>query len=198
MGSEANACNKFEKNSISELAERVNNNNVVVVPCTPPPNYRSTCSVVPPTPEDTNEFSIHSRSSETPTDALFDSFAPGPDKLMLAPQPPMKYRQESRTHVVRSLNFADFLQDTLGHESNTDEKSIECFLEEIVYSTVMDAIVSEQQTTKQVEVEVEVHTPESAPRLIGIAETCPKAPFKYVCKKRSIVINKEICKKLDF
>ncbi|CAA0827467.1 Unknown protein [Striga hermonthica] len=188
MGSEYN---KFEKNSISQ----VNNNNVIVVPCTPPPNYRPTCSIVPPTPEDTNEFSIHRSCSVTPTDALFDSFAPGPDKLMLAPQPSRKYRQESRTHVVRSLNFGP---DALGHDSNTDEKSIECFLEEIVYNTVLDAIVSEEQTTKQVEVEVEVRTPESATRLVGIAETCPQAPFKYVHKKRSIVINKEICKKLDF
>ncbi|KAK6129458.1 hypothetical protein DH2020_036799 [Rehmannia glutinosa] len=124
-------------------------------------------------------------SSETPKETLFDSFAPGPDNVLLAPHH-RKYREESRIHVVRRLNFLceTHLVRDISHESNMETISDEEHLFEIVYDTILDAIVSEQ--TKELGAKFPTRfsgldgfrTPKSAPHLSGIAETCPAAPVK--------------------
>ncbi|KAI3447870.1 hypothetical protein Pfo_004535 [Paulownia fortunei] len=142
-------------------------------------------------------------SLETPKETLFDSFAPGPDKFMLAPHH-RKYREESWTHVKRRLNFmceTNLVRD-ICHESNIETISDEEHLFEIVYSTILDAIVSEQ--TKELVAKFPTRdsdldgfrTPKSAPHLSGVAETCPGAPVKSTSKYRNI--DKEICRKLEF
>lgn len=142
-------------------------------------------------------------SLETPKETLFDSFAPGPDKFMLAPQQ-RKYREESRNHVVRRLDFmcATNLVRDFSHESGIDTFSDEERLFDIVYGTILDAIFSEQ--TKELVAKFPtrgsdlqgLRTPKSAPLLSGFTETCPGAPIKSTSKSRNI--DKEICRKLEF
>ncbi|KAH6798314.1 hypothetical protein C2S51_034798 [Perilla frutescens var. frutescens] len=153
----------------------------------------------PATPEENGEHNHHHHHddllSETPKESLFDSFAPASDKFLLAPRH-TKYKQESRNHVVRRLDF-DF-DSTTNHVSSTtaaeeEEEEERRRLFEIVYATIMEAIFAEQEDDEE---EGGSTTPKSAPRLTGVAETCPPPPIKSARKQRCI--DKEICRKLYF
>lgn len=149
-----------------------------------------------------NEESLY-----TPQKGTFDPFAPGPDKFMLAPYS-RKYAQESQTSVVRRLNFEPMLSSIeiddggeahVGTKSDDDE-----ILLETVYGTLLEAIIStqaaERNSGKVESVPTSVpdgfKTPISAPRLSGVAETCPCAPVKPTNKFRNI--EKGLCRKLEF
>ncbi|KAH6824738.1 hypothetical protein C2S53_009711 [Perilla frutescens var. hirtella] len=156
----------------------------------------------PATPEENGEHHHHHRRSddllsETPKESLFDSFAPASDKFLLAPRH-TKYKQESRNHVVRRLDFDfdfdsttnDLSSTAAAAEAEEEEEEERRRLFEIVYATIMEAIIAEQEE------EEESTTPKSAPRLTGVAETCPPPPMKSARKQRCI--DKEICRKLHF
>ncbi|XP_057786250.1 unknown protein 1-like [Salvia miltiorrhiza] len=148
----------------------------------------------PATPEENGEHNHPSSSSssspppspttclETPKETLFDSFAPGSDKLLLAPRH-RKYREESRNHVVRCLNFKDF--------DNDEER-----LFEIVYGAIMDSISAELELAKAAAGE-EASPPRST-LLTGVAETCPAPPTKSATTRKRCIIDNAICRKLDF
>ncbi|KAK2981874.1 hypothetical protein RJ640_010391 [Escallonia rubra] len=124
-------------------------------------------------------------SPRTPKEGVFDPFAPGPDKLMLAPH--RKHNQESRVSVARCLNFNSTLKIVGDAKCEIDAEMIsdEDILLETVYVTLLEAIVSKQQS-EMVLRELSpldpspdgFKTPTSAPCLNGIAETCPGAPVK--------------------
>lgn len=141
--------------------------------------------------------------SETPKEALFDSFAPGPDKFMLVAQR-SKYWEESQTHVARRLNFTcltNVVRD-ISYGSNIGKISDEDYMFDIVYGAILDAIVSEQTKELVTNFPTQVtdldmlRTPKSAPRLTGVAETCPAAPMKSTSKYRNI--DKKLCRKLAY
>ncbi|KAL6528558.1 hypothetical protein OROMI_029203 [Orobanche minor] len=160
-------------------------------------------------------------SSETPPkETLFDSFAPGPDNLMLAPPPPPPphhrkyYTKENELrikHVVRrQLNFMCEIRDITTTSTTHMDSDIEHdHLFQIVYGTILDSIVSDHETKKEVVVGGGdgnggfesgfdgFGTPVPHLLLCGIAETCPRAPIKSTTKYRNN-IDKEICKKLEF
>lgn len=159
----------------------------------------------PATPEEKGEHSINSspltRSDEndgleTPKETLFDSFAPASDKFLLAPHH-RKYREDSRNHVVRRLDF--FVEGFTTVSAAAAEIEIDIEIEEeerlfeIVYATIMDAIFAEQEQQPQPQ---PPPTPKSAPLLTGVADTCPAPPIKSARKQR--FIDKEICRKLEF
>lgn len=174
--------------------------------------------VGPATPEENGENHSTNKqqdcpggSSETPKETLFDSFAPpaSSDEFLLAPQH-YKYRQEWRNHVVRRLDFTGDDSNSNSNVSNVvveivDKKNL-CYekqgqeeeeeqrLFEIVYTSIMDAILSDLQDAK----EEAPTTPKSAPLLDGIASTCPAPPIKPFSTQHRFIIDKEICKKLDF
>lgn len=142
-------------------------------------------------------------SPQTPKETVFDPFAPGPDKLLLAPHGG-KCMEESRINVVRQLNFnstANLLGDA-NHEANKEIILGEEKLFESVYGTLLEAIISEQtqelvaKALTQVSESDGYRTPTSAPCLNGVADTCPGAPVKSTSKFR--VIDKELCRKLEF
>ncbi|XP_047980264.1 unknown protein 1-like [Salvia hispanica] len=161
----------------------------------------------PATPEEKAEHSPpHSSPDvETPKETLFDSFAPGSDKLLLAPRR-LKYRDESHSHVVRRLNFASSLIEEFDNVADDGgEEDEEQRLFEIVYGTIMDAISKEQgapTSTPLLTGIAETHpkeeqgTPRSMPLLTGIAETCPAAPIKSATTRQQCIIDKDICRKL--
>lgn len=139
----------------------------------------------------------------TPKDGVFDPFAPGPDNLMLAPLS-MKYLEESRSYVARRLNFSSLMTDN-------DCENLECVSEtgfeddmvlEAVYDSLLEAIIHKQAEDilgeiSAVDSSPDAHaTPLFAPRLTGIAETCPGAPLKSVKKSRNIDLS--LCRKLEF
>ncbi|KAL2457873.1 Uncharacterized protein Adt_46155 [Abeliophyllum distichum] len=140
-------------------------------------------------------------SPRTPKENVFDPFAPGPDKLLLAPHHG-KCTEESRINVVRQLNFMSTAN--LFRDANRDANEETILDEEFesVYGTLLEAIISEQTKELVAKALSEVsesdgfRTPTSAPRLSGVADTCPRAPVKSSSKCR--VIDKELCRKLEF
>ena len=81
--------------------------------------------------------------------------------------------------------------------SNADSSDEEIMFK-FVYESVLEAIVS-NQTAKISSPESNsdgFKTPTSAPRLKGVAETCPGAPLKPTRKLRTA--SKRLCMKLNF
>lgn len=185
MGSELmneeTMCGKSVLISMSGIVEAKN----VLGPATPDENG-----------EHNHEYNFSPSSSptpsfgelETPKETLFDSFAPASDKFLLAPHH-RKYREESRNLVVRRLDFTTPECRNAPTTCSDEEKR----LFEIVYSTIMDAILAEAAAPTPAPA-----TPRSlgVPLLTGVAETCPAAPIKPARMQRCI--DKEICKKLEF
>ncbi|KAI3666784.1 hypothetical protein L6452_41821 [Arctium lappa] len=137
-------------------------------------------------------------SPSTPKEGVFDPFAPGPDKLMLAPIC-MKYLEESRSFVARRLNFTSVM--TKKDPENVCESGFEDdMLLEAVYESLLEAIICKQAEDIVAAVDSSCcsspETPPGAPRLTGIAETCPGAPLKAVKKSRNIEMS--LCRKLEF
>ncbi|WCJ27892.1 Cyclin-dependent protein kinase inhibitor SMR11 [Euphorbia peplus] len=143
-----------------------------------------------------------SSSPKTPKDGVFDPFAPGPDDKLWAPQG-KKYCNEARISVARRLSFSTSFK---GFSCSTpcddaqfvsDEKIIES-----VYENLLEVIVSNQTESILAELSSAerdfgaCETPPSAPRVTGVAETCPGAPLKPTGKSRSIDFG--LCKKLEF
>ncbi|XAR55703.1 hypothetical protein NMG60_11035871 [Bertholletia excelsa] len=152
----------------------------------------------------TDEFCTStSGSPRTPAKGVFDPFAPGPDKFMLAPHS-NKYLQESRTTVARQLNFDSSLNfsERGKHETAAETDSDDEMLLETMYDDLLEAIFSTQTKCLPAEIspmDIEtdgLKTPDSATRLTGIAETCPRAPVKRSRKSR--IINQDLCRKLEF
>lgn len=138
----------------------------------------------------------------TPKEGVFDPFAPGPDNLMLAPLSKI-HLEESRTYVARRLNFNSIMKKK---DCERNERAIETgfdddMLLEAVYDNLLEAIISKQAEDMLAELaggpshDVLV-TPPSAPRVTGIADTCPGAPMKPVKKSRNIDLS--LCRRLDF
>ncbi|XP_059668184.1 unknown protein 1 [Cornus florida] len=139
----------------------------------------------------------------TPKEDVFDPFAPGPDKLMLAPQS-NKYLEETRSSVARQLNFGSsvkFVGDE-NHGNDAEHISDEETLVEAVYRTLLKEIVSKQIEELFAEISAldsvsdGFKTPPSAPRFSGVADTCPGAPMKPTRKSRNI--DQGLCRKLEF
>ncbi|GKE74553.1 cyclin-dependent protein kinase inhibitor SMR11-like protein [Tanacetum coccineum] len=69
---------------------------------------------------------------------------------------------------------------------------------ERVYESILEGIISKEAEDILSEIVAAdvLMTPPSAPRLSGIAETCPGAPMKPATKLRNI--DSRLCKKLEF
>ncbi|KAJ8898837.1 hypothetical protein K2173_008146 [Erythroxylum novogranatense] len=136
-------------------------------------------------------------SPKTPKDGVFDPFAPGPNEMAMAPHC-KKYLDEARASVSRCLNFtSSFRRCSFDADSFTDEEMFET-----VYENLLEAIVFKQTEGALTQVPNEecdsdaCRTPPLAPRLNGLAETCPGAPLKSTVKSR--VIDLGLCRKLEF
>ncbi|KAL8504962.1 hypothetical protein ACS0TY_016238 [Phlomoides rotata] len=152
--------------------------------------------VIPSPPRVPSSNSSDGNALETPKEALYDSFAPGPDKFMHAPKQ-RKYGDESRSHVVKRLNFscATNLEKEFSRETSMETLSDEDHLFEIVHSTILDIIYSEQAESHDSDVE-RPRTPKSARILSWVAETCPGAPLK--SSRKFVKIDQDLCRKLEF
>ncbi|OMO59903.1 hypothetical protein CCACVL1_24552 [Corchorus capsularis] len=146
--------------------------------------------------------SLDQSSPKTPKDGVFDPFAPGPEEKAMAPLC-RKYVDQMRNSVARRLQF-DFSVRKVDFETcGTDAESIsdeEMF--ESVYENLLETIVSNQaegflKEFSNIEGDFDgCKTPPLAPRLNGVAETCPGAPMKLSKKSRNIDLG--LCKKLEF
>lgn len=188
-----------------------------------PPDFTSPNTVLTSPPE-TTCFESHQHyydmcyqnedSPCTPKEGFFDPFAPGPDKLMLAPLC-RKYLQEPRSSAARCLNFNSSVKFAGDEKCESDAETIsdEELLLEMVYVDLLEVIVSSQAVSIQTETSIpeismtdpvpdefkttdEFKTPTSEARLNGVAETCPGAPMKATRKFRNI--DKGLCRKLEF
>ncbi|KAL6998538.1 hypothetical protein U1Q18_008666 [Sarracenia purpurea var. burkii] len=154
-------------------------------------------------PKNNSCASIDDRSPCTPMEGVFDPFAPGPDKLMLAPLS-KKYMEDSRSNLVRRINFGSSVNVVQDGICETDAETIsdDEILLETVYDTLLEAIVSKQtewllpETLPLDPVSDGLNTPSSGTRLNGIAETCPGAPVKPTRKLRNV--DHGLCRKLEF
>uniref|UniRef100_A0A1D1XS67 Uncharacterized protein n=1 Tax=Anthurium amnicola TaxID=1678845 RepID=A0A1D1XS67_9ARAE len=139
---------------------------------------------------------------QTPRERTFDSFAPGPERLMFAPK--KKSVKETHVSVQRMLNFdscSHLKENLLGNisEGNSEEKSILVS----VYKSLLDVIISCQVgelNGESLSADSTLFdgskTPTSLPLLNGVAETCPGAPLRPTSKTRKFSVN--ICRKLEF
>ncbi|XP_062003524.1 cyclin-dependent protein kinase inhibitor SMR11 [Rosa rugosa] len=143
-----------------------------------------------------------SGSPRTPEDGVFDPFAPGPEKLAMAPMC-KKFVSKSRSVVARQLSFDSPVQisedeiSTNGVESLSDEEIFEA-----VYENLLEAIVSDltlsvlgERARKDWDCGDDCTTPPGT-RLTGIAETCPGAPLRPSGKSRKIDLG--LIRKLEF
>lgn len=141
-------------------------------------------------------------SPRTPEGGVFDPFAPGPEKLAMAPMC-KKFVSKSRSVVARQLSF-DSLVQTSDDETSTD--SVESLSDEdmfeAVYESLLEAIVSDltlsvlgEHARKDWDCGDDCTTPPGT-RLNGIAETCPGAPLRPVGKSRKIDLG--LIRKLEF
>ncbi|KAJ9543019.1 hypothetical protein OSB04_022726 [Centaurea solstitialis] len=135
----------------------------------------------------------------TPKEGVFDPFAPGPDKLMLAPIC-TKYLEESRSFVARRLNFSSAMTKKDCEKEGCESGFEDDMLLEAVYESLLEAIICKQAEDIVATVDSccpsSPETPPCAPLLTGIAETCPGAPMKAVKKSRNIEMS--LCRKLEF
>ncbi|CAO2827497.1 unnamed protein product [Amaranthus hypochondriacus] len=145
--------------------------------------------------------SVLEDSPSTPVEGVFDSFAPGPDELQLAPIRKTLIIKSERI-IARRLNFDDIddFSSFSRDEKGADALSEKALLESI-YETLLEAItskLSEEFFAENGPVEMEeVHTPTSPLPLTGVAETCPGAPMKAAAGK-SRIIDQGLCRKLEF
>lgn len=137
----------------------------------------------------------------TPKRGVFDPFAPGPDNLMMAPLS-MKYLEESRNFVARRLNFNCIMTENVCEERVYESDFEDDMLLEAIYYSLLEVIICKHAEDMVGEISAvdsspdAVKTPPFAPRLTGIAETCPGAPLKSVKKSRNIDLS--LCRKLEF
>lgn len=144
-------------------------------------------------------------SPRTPKSGMFNPFAPGPDDKMLAPLC-KKYMSESRFSVARRLDFdsSDTPVLTVGKcGDEADVKLDEEMLLKLTYDSLLEFIVLMQTGGKPADIFPSTpldfdgfRTPTSAPRLTGIAETCPDAPRKRMSKLLNLDMG--LCRKLEF
>lgn len=147
--------------------------------------------------------SNHIGSPKTPEDGVFDPFAPGPDAMALAPLC-KKYSDEMRGIVARRLNFDYRVKKidygigsahALDAESVSDEEMLESMYKDILEMVL--ASLAESISAEIAEGKYDFcKTPSLAPRLNGIADTCPGAPIKLSGKARNIDLG--LCRKLKF
>jgi hypothetical protein len=144
--------------------------------------------------------SSNEHNPSTPKEGVFDPFAPGPDKFMMAPIR-RKNPDESQTYVARRLNFSNPAKQEGDSKRENDAEIIidEEMLLETVYDSLLEAIVSHQTAEKTLTPDPNSDgfmTPPNAPRLNGIAETCPDAPIKRTAKSRTPDL--ALCRKLEY
>ncbi|KAH7554634.1 hypothetical protein JRO89_XS12G0251000 [Xanthoceras sorbifolium] len=142
-------------------------------------------------------------SPQTPKDVVFDPFAPGPDHLAMAPLN-KKYIDQVRSSVARRLNFESSIHFE-EHNNDTCADDVESISDEevfeSVYNNLLEAIVAKQTEgllaeIANIECDSDCCQTPPAPRLNGIAETCPGAPMKSSAVSRKIDLG--LCRKLEF
>ncbi|KAK9723783.1 hypothetical protein RND81_05G024900 [Saponaria officinalis] len=150
------------------------------------------------TVEGFNTVSSDDDSPRTPEQGVFNPFAPGPERLCLAPL--SKKLVKERTKVVaRRLDF-DHVYEPLSSFKDEDIR-LENILFETVYETILESILLKQTE----DFLAENHglefsgccTPTSSHPLTGISDTCPGAPPKATTRK-SVNVDPGLCRRLEF
>ncbi|KAJ6803631.1 hypothetical protein M6B38_292495 [Iris pallida] len=176
-------------------------------------NGRELCPLTPSLESETLETSSASDKTEnsemvsacqTPSESIFDPFAPGPEEMALAPNPKKKTLRGTKMPLRRRLIFdlrsdseeeMEEIESTLLDKEDTLLESIcKSFLELIVSNQAKQ--ISSEYLTKEDNLIEGLKTPTSLPLLTGIADTCPAAPTRPVLKFRRL--DQSICRKLEF
>ncbi|KAK4795479.1 hypothetical protein SAY86_013473 [Trapa natans] len=140
-------------------------------------------------------------SPHTPKVDVFDPFAPSSDDLLHAPQCNKPF-DDSRTNAARHLSFGLSIEELKNGSCKGDGTSItDEEILELVYNNILKIILESKTEDPlpgpSIERSNEVcDTPASRPKLIGVAETCPRAPRKAAVMSRNIDLS--LCKKLLF
>ncbi|XP_072975726.1 uncharacterized protein [Typha angustifolia] len=139
---------------------------------------------------------------QTPSESIFDPFAPGPEELAFAPK--KKMMKGTQYPLRRQLNFDIYDACVKNLESNiTEDAEEEDRFVELVCKSFLDLIISNQ--LKEISDQMFLSepspsecfkTPTSTPILCGIADTCPAAPLRQTLKSKRV--GQGICRKLDF
>ncbi|GJR98058.1 cyclin-dependent protein kinase inhibitor SMR11-like protein [Tanacetum coccineum] len=177
------------KNSINLSSSPLVDKGVAsLCPITPFSNKESvysTSKVISPSTV-SSSMSIDHDVPSTPMEDVFDSLAAGRDKFM-------KHGEKSESFVARKLNFNSGDKECASDSRFEDGKVMES-----VYESILEGIISKEAEDILSEIVAAdvLMTPPSAPRLSGIAETCPGAPMKPATKLRNI--DSRLCRKLEF
>nr|CAD1817446.1 unnamed protein product [Ananas comosus var. bracteatus] len=139
---------------------------------------------------------------QTPTESIFDPFAPGPDELAFAPK--KKMMKGTLVPLRRQLNFdlngiaAKNLEMDFSGDAEEEDRIIELvcksFLELIISNQVQE--INAQNFPTEPSRSEGFKTPVSCPLLNGVADTCPAAPIRPNLKSKRL--SPGICRKLDF
>ncbi|PWA84488.1 hypothetical protein CTI12_AA130830 [Artemisia annua] len=167
----------------------VDKGGAALCPITPFSNkegVNSTSKVISPSIA-SSSMSIDDDIPSTPMEDVFDSLAGGRDKLM-------KHGEKSESYVARKLNF-----NSGDKERASDSRFGDGTVMESVYESILDGIISKEAEDILSEIVAAdvLMTPPAAPRLSGVAETCPGAPMRPATKLRNV--DTRLCRrKLEF
>ncbi|CAL9098069.1 unnamed protein product [Musa textilis] len=170
-----------------------------VYPATPSPDRDS--SELPSSYDQSEELDSI-LDCRTPTENMFDPFAPGPEELVFAPK--KKMLKGTLVPPRRQLNFNDCGDSNQQVKHNVAEDGVEeDHLLELFFRSFLELIVLNQIKETSVK-NVPLHgdiceclkTPISLPLLTGVAGTCPPAPRREAAKSRTFRLG--VCRKLEF
>ncbi|KAL5550359.1 hypothetical protein UlMin_000535 [Ulmus minor] len=169
----------------------------------PPTSIKESCFDSSPNTNGGNSVCFDDHGSpRTPKEDVFNPFAPGPDDLVLAPHH-RKYLSQSFNIVARRLSFDSSIIVDEEMNGGTDARDEEIL--KSIYEDILKVIISEEEESVIAGISSldcgsdDCKTPLSAPRLSGIAETCPGAPTRVSGPSgKSRVIDPALCRKLDF
>ncbi|CAM0950435.1 unnamed protein product [Alopecurus aequalis] len=141
---------------------------------------------------------------QTPRGNIFDPFAPGPDEAFCgAPKKKLLRGVEALSRRKLIFEADDFPVRRLSYEFDDSQEEelylqgvCKMFLDLIFSNQVLEATQDRESLIDASPPPESYKTPESQPRLTGIADTCPDAPLRPSLKM--LKLSPSICRKLDF
>ncbi|XP_078181353.1 unknown protein 1-like [Carex rostrata] len=131
---------------------------------------------------------------QTPSEFIFDPFAPGPEELCLAPKRKNNTRNPLRRQLSLSFDLSFPILDLEIEFEELEKEEIQNICKSFLDLIITDVLeICEEKLPS----EDGFKTPTKLPLLTGFADTCPGAPIRPALKLQS-TLKQELCRKLDF
>lgn len=133
----------------------------------------------------------------TPTEFIFDPFAPGPEELCLAPKRKNSTRNPLRRQLSLSFDLSFPLIDLEMEFEEFEKEEIQNICKSFLDLIISDVLDICEEKLSSEEEEDGFKTPTKMPLVTGFADTCPGAPIRPALKLQNN-LKPELCRKLEF